>query len=131
MYQASLTRLRTHETRRLPVPAPLATTPGMSIAELPIALDRGKIAAFCRERGIRRLSLFGSVLREDFDPARSDVDVLVEYEPHIRPSWDIFEHARDLGFLLGRKVDMNTPGMLNHRFADHVVRTVLPVYERG
>mgnify|MGYP000176538232 CR=1 FL=1 len=49
----------------------------MSVAELPIVLDREKIAEFCRARGIRKLSLFGSVLREDFDPARSDVDVLV------------------------------------------------------
>jgi len=53
----------------------------MSVAELPIPLDREKIAAFCRARGIRKLSLFGSVLREDFDPARSDVDVLAEFEP--------------------------------------------------
>jgi hypothetical protein len=101
----------------------------MSIAELPITIDPEAVAAFCRDRGIRKLSLFGSVLRDDFDPARSDVDVLVEYEPHIRPSWDIFEHARDFGQILGRKVDMNTPSMLNHRFSEHVSRTALPVYE--
>jgi hypothetical protein len=103
----------------------------MSIAELPIAIDPEAVAAFCRKRGIRKLSLFGSVLRDDFDPARSDVDVLVEYEPHIRPSWNVFEHARDFGQLLGRKVDMNTPGMLNHHFADKVLRTAVPIYERG
>ena len=51
----------------------------MSIAELPIAVDPEAVAAFCRDRGICKLSLFGSVLRGDFDPARSDVDVLVEY----------------------------------------------------
>ena len=45
----------------------------MSVAELPIAIDREKIAAFCRARGIRKLSLFGSVLRPDYDPERSDV----------------------------------------------------------
>ena len=43
----------------------------MSIAELPIQIDREKIAEFCRARGIRKLSLFGSVLRDDFDPERS------------------------------------------------------------
>jgi len=53
----------------------------MSVAELPIQIDREKIAEFCRARGIRKLSLFGSVLRDDFDPARSDVDVLAEFEP--------------------------------------------------
>ena len=52
----------------------------MSVSELPIPIDRERIAAFCRERGIRRLSLFGSVLRDDFDAERSDVDVLAEYE---------------------------------------------------
>jgi uncharacterized protein len=50
------------------------------ITELPIPLDREKVAEFCRARGIRKLSLFGSVLREDFDPARSDVDALAEFE---------------------------------------------------
>jgi hypothetical protein len=40
----------------------------MSVAELPIVIDRDKIAAFCRARGIRKLSLFGSVLRDDFEP---------------------------------------------------------------
>jgi predicted nucleotidyltransferase len=53
----------------------------MSVAELPIEIDREKIAEFCRACGIRKLSLFGSVLRDDFDPARSDVDVLAEFEP--------------------------------------------------
>ena len=103
----------------------------MTTAALPLALDHEKIAAFCRARGIRKLSLFGSVLRDDFEPGRSDVDVLVDYEPHIRPSWDIFEHARDFGQLLGHKVDMNTPNMLHQRLADRVMRAALPVYERG
>jgi predicted nucleotidyltransferase len=53
----------------------------MSVAQLPIQIDRAKIAEFCRGRGIRKLSLFGSVLRDDFDPARSDVDVLAEFVP--------------------------------------------------
>ncbi|HEV7405665.1 MAG TPA: hypothetical protein VGO11_22165 [Chthoniobacteraceae bacterium] len=35
------------------------------VANLPITIDEGEIAAFCRERGIRRLSLFGSVARAD------------------------------------------------------------------
>ena len=53
----------------------------VKVAELPIAIDRERIARFCRERGIRKLSLFGSVLRDDFDPQRSDVDVLAEFAP--------------------------------------------------
>ena len=49
-----------------------------TLEELPIKIDREKIAAFCRERGIQNMSLFGSVVRDDFDLERSDVDVLVE-----------------------------------------------------
>jgi uncharacterized protein len=49
--------------------------------ELPIPISRDKVAEFCRARGIQKLSLFGSVLREDFDPAHSDVDVLAEFAP--------------------------------------------------
>jgi predicted nucleotidyltransferase len=53
----------------------------MTTADLPIVIDAELIARFCRERGIRALSLFGSVLRDDFDPARSDIDVLAEFAP--------------------------------------------------
>jgi predicted nucleotidyltransferase len=83
----------------------------MSIAELPIAIDREKIAAFCRERGIRRLSLFGSVLRDDFDPARSDVDVLAEFNPGALKGvgWDIVLYGEELGAILGHeKIDFCT-----------------------
>ncbi len=45
-----------------------------------IEIPKEKIEAFCRKHHIRKLSLFGSVLREDFGPD-SDVDVLVEFEP--------------------------------------------------
>jgi hypothetical protein len=80
----------------------------MELAELPLTIDRERLAQFCRERGIRKLSLFGSVLREDFDPARSDVDVLVEYRKDRVPGWEFVSHADDLERLLGRKVDYCT-----------------------
>lgn len=69
------------------------------------------------ERGIRRLSLFGSAAREDFDPARSDVDLLVEYEVGKHPGLDHFRVAEELSELFGRKVDLNTPAMLGRFFA--------------
>ena len=83
----------------------------MSVADLPIALDREAIVAFCRARGIRRLSLFGSVLRDDFDPARSDVDVLAEFSPGALDGvgWDIVLYGEQLGAILGHaKVDFCT-----------------------
>ncbi|RKY60543.1 MAG: nucleotidyltransferase, partial [Candidatus Latescibacterota bacterium] len=47
---------------------------------LPLSVPQGKLAAFCRKYHIRRLCLFGSVLRDDFRPD-SDIDILVEFDP--------------------------------------------------
>ena len=77
-----------------------------------IPLPRGKIAEVCRRYHIRRLALFGSVLRDDFTPD-SDVDVLVEFEPDTRVGLRFFTIERELSELLGRKVDLNTPGFLS------------------
>ncbi len=103
----------------------------MSISDLPIRVDSEKIAAFCRERGIRKLSLFGSVLRDDFDPQRSDVDVLVEYSPGRHPGLAHFRYQDELTALLPGKLDFNTPAMLSKYFREKVQATALAIYERG
>ena len=103
----------------------------MRVLDLPIVLDPAQLAAFCRARGIRLLSLFGSVLRPDFDPARSDVDVLVEYLPDRIPGFDFIAHQADLTRLLGRKVDLNTPRCLSRHFRDTVLHEALPLYEQA
>lgn len=102
----------------------------MSIAELPIAIDRERIAAFCRERGIRRLCLFGSVLRDDFDPARSDVDVLAEFEPEALNGvgFRYFAYGEELAAIIGRKVDFCS--RLDPHVEAAVRRAALPIYER-
>jgi len=102
----------------------------MDVAPFRIPIDRQALAAFCRARGIRKLSLFGSVLREDFDPVRSDVDVLAEFEPDAHPGLKFFGYGDELGALLGRKVDFNTPGWLNRHLRDQVLREAVPVYEQ-
>ena len=91
-------------------PFPALQAGNMTTAALPIAFDHEKIAAFCRERGIRKLSLFGSVLRDDFDPATSDVDVLAEFKPGAlkKAGWDFFIYGEQLGAVLGHKVDFCT-----------------------
>lgn len=43
--------------------------------------DKHRLSKFCQDRGIRRLSLFGSALREDYRPGQSDIDILAEFEP--------------------------------------------------
>ena len=86
-----------------------------------ISLDKEKIADFCRRHHIRRLSLFGSVLRDDFGPA-SDVDVLVEFEPGHVPGLSFFAMEEELSQIIGRKVDLNTPGFLSPYFRDRIER---------
>lgn len=102
----------------------------MSVAEIPIALEREKIAQFCSERGIRKLSLFGSVLRDDFDPERSDVDVLAEFSPDAHPGLKFFGYADELAEIIGHKVDFNTAGWLSKYFRDDVVREAVTIYEQ-
>ena len=86
-----------------------------------IPIDSDKIADFCRKHHIRRLSLFGSVLRDDFGP-ESDVDVLVEFEPGHIPGLAFFSMEEELSRIIRRKVDLNTPGFLNPRFRDRIKR---------
>jgi uncharacterized protein len=88
---------------------------------LQIDVNAEGLAAFCRRSGIRRLSFFGSVLRDDFGP-ESDVDVLVEFAPDAGVG--LFEFVglqRELGELLGREVDLHTPASLSHLFRDEVI----------
>ena len=85
-----------------------------------ISIDRERIAEFCRRNHIRKLSLFGSVLRDDFRPD-SDVDVLVEFEPGHTPGLAFFAMQRELSAILGRNVDLNTAGYLNLYFRDQVL----------
>ena len=103
----------------------------MSVAELPIRIDRGKIAEFCRAHGIRKLSLFGSVLRDDFDPKRSDVDVLAEFEPGAlaETGWEYFRYGDELGKILGQRVDFCS--QLDKRFAAEVRGQALTLHEQS
>ena len=93
-----------------------------------IAIDSGLLADFCRRHHIRRLALFGSVLREDFGP-QSDVDVLVEFEPGHVPGLAFFSLEQELAHLLGRKVDLNTPGFLSPYFRDEVLSEAEVLYD--
>lgn len=98
----------------------------MSVAN--ISPPREEIADFCRRNHIRRLALFGSVLRDDFGP-ESDIDVLVEFQPGHRLGFAFFTMQEELAQLLGRKVDLNTKEDLSRYFRDEVARTAEPIYE--
>ena len=86
-----------------------------------IPVDREKISEFCRRHHIRKLSLFGSVLRDDFGPD-SDVDVLVEFEPDGTPGmFGLVAMQDELTEMFRRTVDLRTPQDLSRLFRDTVV----------
>jgi uncharacterized protein len=85
-----------------------------------IPIDREAIAGICRRHHVQRLAFFGSVLRTDFT-ASSDVDVLVEFEVGHVPGLAFFSMEGELSEILGRKVDLNTPGFLSRYFREEVL----------
>ena len=94
-----------------------------------IQINRDEIAEFCRARGIRKMSLFGSVVRDDFDSDRSDVDVLVELAPDTRVGLDYFGWADELSLIFGRRADLSS--RLNKHIEDEVRREALTIYEQA
>ena len=92
-----------------------------------IAIPRERIEAFCRANGIRRLALFGSVLRDDFRP-ESDIDVLVEFQPRVRVGLAFIRMQDELSAMLGHTVDLNTPGSLSKYFRDEVLHEAEALY---
>ncbi len=101
---------------------------------MPIHIDvpRHELAEFCRRHQIQTLSLFGSVLREDFRPD-SDIDVLVEFEEGRAPGLlGIARMERELSKILGgRKVDLRTPGDLSRYFRQEVLAKAEVQYAQG
>lgn len=96
---------------------------------LAIEVPHDEIAAFCRKWGIRKLSFFGSVVRDDFGP-ESDVDVLVEFGERT-PGWEFFwdlpeELSRILG---GRRVDLLTEPSLNRWIRKNVLSEAVTLYD--
>jgi hypothetical protein len=95
-----------------------------------IDIPTEEIAEFCKRNRIRRLSLFGSVLRDDFT-SDSDVDVLLEFEPETRVGLRFFRLERELSEILGHKVDLNTPGFLSRHFREEVLDEAEVLYEKA
>ncbi|AEP12713.1 nucleotidyltransferase family protein [Chloracidobacterium thermophilum] len=87
-----------------------------------IRFPKDQVAEFCRLHHIRRLAVFGSALRSDFNE-NSDIDILVEFEPeHIPGLFGIARMERELSNLLGgRKVDVRTPEDLSRYFRQDVL----------
>ena len=98
--------------------SPAKDSPSLSRVKAP-----EKLAEFCRTHHIRKLALFGSVLRDDFRP-NSDIDVLVEFQPGKTPGLlKLADMEAELsGLFDGRKVDLRTPEGLSRYFRDRVLK---------
>lgn len=84
--------------------------------------QREQIAEFCKRNHICKLSIFGSALRSDFSK-KSDIDVLVEFDPKHIPGLAFFGMEEELSKILHRKVDLNTAGFLSPYFREEVIKT--------
>ncbi|MYD36206.1 MAG: nucleotidyltransferase [Dehalococcoidia bacterium] len=96
-----------------------------------VAIRRDRLASFCEERGIRRLSVFGSALRDDFGP-ESDVDLLVEFDTNRIPGLITLAGMElDLRAIFAdRKVDIRTAEDLSRYFRQEVLSTAEVLYEQ-
>ena len=94
-----------------------------------VNVSKRKILEFCKRKHIRSLSLFGSILRNDFSRS-SDIDMLVEFEPDYVPGFfDLIEMEEELSSMFsGHKVDLRTPNDLSRYFRDDVLAEAEAVY---
>lgn len=102
----------------------------MSELSIQINLPIEDISDYCDTQAIQRLSLFGSVIRDDFSD-ESDVDLLVEYLPEATITLlDMASQEIALSSIIGRKVDLRTPNELSPYFRQSVVENAKKIYER-
>lgn len=105
-----------------------ATVRGEDDVSAPIDLPNNSLTEFCQRHRVRRLSLFGSALRDDFGP-QSDVDFVVEFEPGAVVGYlKLAEMEMEISSLLGRKADLRTPAELSRYFRDQVLAAAEPLY---
>lgn len=94
-----------------------------------VAIPYEQLRVVCERYHVRKLALFGSVLRPDFR-VESDIDVLVEYEPGTPVSlFDMVDLQLELEALFGRKIDLGTPSSLSKYIRKIVLGSAQAVYE--
>jgi predicted nucleotidyltransferase len=98
---------------------------------LAIEIPGKRIKEFCRRNGIRKLSMFGSVLRDEFSKER-ETDILIEFKDDAAPGFFSLMRMQDeLTEILGRTVDLRTPKDLSRYFRDDVVNNAVIQYVEG
>lgn len=93
-----------------------------------IPIPKNKIAQFCQKNHISTMSLFGSVLTNQFN-SKSDVDFLVEFQrEHIPTLFDIVTMEEELSNIIGRHAELKTPNGISYYFRDDVIATAQRIY---
>ena len=93
-------------------------------------IEPSQLADLCQQYRVARLLLFGSALREDFDPRLSDLDVLVEFLPGANKSlFTLIDMQDKLTKLFRRQVDLTTPGSLSKYFREDALRSAEVIYD--
>ena len=96
-----------------------------------ITFQENKIKELCVHAPIRRLSIFGSILRDDFCE-ESDVDLLVEFLPFVQVGYfELVDLENQLSDLLNRKVDLRTPHEISHYFRQQVINEAVILYVKN
>jgi predicted nucleotidyltransferase len=96
-----------------------------------IERNREALTQLCLSHGVRKLEVFGSILRDDFDADKSDVDIVVEFDPAVASSFTNFLSLKEeLEALFGRAVDLiELRAVRNRRLRHYIERSKLPVYD--
>ncbi|MEX0967660.1 MAG: nucleotidyltransferase family protein [Bacteroidia bacterium] len=93
------------------------------------AMIKRKLAAhlpdLMKRYPIKHLALFGSVTRDDFDPVKSDIDILVEFDGDI--AWEFFDLEEELRKLLGKNVDLVSRHALKPHYWEYIKKDVINV----
>ena len=119
---------------RISVSLSVQSDPSVPSLPGPLADHARALRVLCRRYSVRRLGAFGSVLREDFDPAHSDIDLAVEFGRSRRhgPADQYFRFKESLERSLGRKVDLvELPAMPASRLKRSIERSQVSVYEQA
>ncbi len=103
----------------------------MALLEDRFPINRRKLSAICRKHGIRRLSLFGSILRPDFS-SKSDIDILVEFHKPVS-LFELTSIEEELAQLMpkGHRIDLVTEQALSRHFREEVMSQREVIYEEA
>jgi hypothetical protein len=97
-----------------------------------LSMHTREIADLCRKYHVQRLEVFGSAVRDDFNPASSDVDLIAAFSSTRKPGYAdrYMNFVESLETLFGRKVDLLTPSSIrNPRLAAAIKRDAVTIYE--